>query len=104
MEVENGVLEDVWLVSKWAIFHFHDYGRKGMQCFFLNGWDEPREFVASWSGEFLQGVCRCVAGVGYGENNPKAFYFQIDSLNSSCWEIFQSCRRQGMEAYCLGAW
>ena len=29
MEVENGVLEDVWLVSKRAIFHFHDYGRKG---------------------------------------------------------------------------
>ena len=29
MEVENGVLEDVWLVSKWVIFHFHDYGRKG---------------------------------------------------------------------------
>ncbi len=29
MEVENKVLEDVWLVSKWAIFHFHDYGRKG---------------------------------------------------------------------------
>ena len=29
MEVENGVLEDVFsLVSKWAIFH-HDYGRKG---------------------------------------------------------------------------
>ena len=27
--VENGVLEDVWLVSKWAIFHFHDSGRKG---------------------------------------------------------------------------
>ena len=31
MEVENGVLEDVWLVSKWAIFQFHDYGRKGSQ-------------------------------------------------------------------------
>ena len=29
--VENGVLEDVFsLVSKWAIFHFHDYGRKGI--------------------------------------------------------------------------
>ncbi len=30
MEVENGVLEDVWLVSKWAIFHFHAFGRKGI--------------------------------------------------------------------------
>ena len=29
MEVENGGLEDVWFVSKWAIFHFHNYGRKG---------------------------------------------------------------------------
>ena len=31
--VENGVrTEDVWLVSKWAIFHKnHDYGRKGSQ-------------------------------------------------------------------------
>ena len=29
MEMESGVLEDVGLVSKQAIFHFHDYGRKG---------------------------------------------------------------------------
>ena len=29
LEVENGGLEDDWLVSKEAIFHFHDYGRKG---------------------------------------------------------------------------
>ena len=33
MEVENGGLEDDWLVSKGAIFHFHDYGRKG-KCHF----------------------------------------------------------------------
>ena len=31
MEVENGGLEDDWLVSKGAIFHFHDYGRKSIQ-------------------------------------------------------------------------
>ena len=30
MEVEHGVLEDVEIVSKWAIFHFHDYGRTGI--------------------------------------------------------------------------
>ena len=29
MEVENGGLEDDWLVSTEAIFHFHDYRRKG---------------------------------------------------------------------------
>ena len=29
IEVESGGLEDDWLVSKGAIFDFHDYGRKG---------------------------------------------------------------------------
>ena len=29
MEMEYGGLEDDWLVSKGAIFHFHEYGRKG---------------------------------------------------------------------------
>ena len=32
MEVENGGLENDWLVSKGAIFHFHGYGRKSRCC------------------------------------------------------------------------
>ena len=41
MEVENGVLEDVWLVSKCAILHFHDYGRKGIVLAFVWGLYNP---------------------------------------------------------------
>ncbi len=35
MEVENGVLE-VCFVSKWAIFHFHDYLGGGFRSFLFS--------------------------------------------------------------------
>ena len=100
MEVENEVLEDVWFVSKWVIFHFHDQWlweegytslkrSQRVETPLQNGWleDDPASFGGVYIGLFSGGLVLLVLGstVSLRESyNPKeiCYFANFSSLVS----------------------